>query len=242
MGESVSSTVKMLGGLVVAATAAVVALNAAGVHGFNPQEFLENTVTKVSDLGPYGYLYFSMVYIAAEVLLVPVLPLTASSGYLFGLVPGTIVTLTSATIAASISFFIGRTLLRDWVREKAADNKQWRAVDGAIGKDGFKIILLLRLSPLFPLTLSNYLYGITAVDFWQYFAATLLGFAPGTIGFVYAGSAGKALMGEGMSLPWYGYVAVGGFILFTAQTIAKIATDAVKAEGIEDLDTDSDQL
>ena len=56
----------------------------------------------------------------AEVLAVPALPLTASSGYLFGLVPGFITVLVSATIAASISFLIGRTLLRDWAQNIAS--------------------------------------------------------------------------------------------------------------------------
>lgn len=125
------------------------------------------------------------------------MPLTASSGYLFGLVPGAAVVLTSATIAACISFFIGRTLLRDWARSKtegqsswilriiiklcgnlftlylissylviiSIGNKLWKTIDTAVGREGFKIILLLRLSPLLPFAISNYLYGITSVDF-----------------------------------------------------------------------------
>ena len=50
----------------------------------------------------------------------PALPLTASSGYLFGLIPGFLTVLVSATIAASISFLIGRTLLRDWAQKIAS--------------------------------------------------------------------------------------------------------------------------
>lgn len=57
------------------------------------------------------------VYILAEILAVPAVPLTASSGYLFGLLPGTLTVLTSATIAASISFYIGRTFLRSWAQD-----------------------------------------------------------------------------------------------------------------------------
>jgi uncharacterized membrane protein YdjX (TVP38/TMEM64 family) len=68
---------------------------------------------------------------------------------------------------------------------------QWRAIDRAINKEGFKVVLLLRLSPLLPFALSNYLYGLTSVDFWSFVSATFLGFSPGTLAIVYAGSAGK---------------------------------------------------
>ena len=57
------------------------------------------------------------IYILAEVLAIPVAPLTASSGYLFGLLPGTLLVLSSSTVAASISFVIGRTFLRTWAQE-----------------------------------------------------------------------------------------------------------------------------
>jgi uncharacterized membrane protein YdjX (TVP38/TMEM64 family) len=64
---------------------------------------------------------------------------------------------------------------------------KFKALDKAIGREGFKIILLLRLSPVFPFALSNYMYGLTAVRFWPYITATLIGFAPGTLAYVYSG-------------------------------------------------------
>jgi uncharacterized membrane protein YdjX (TVP38/TMEM64 family) len=137
--------------------------------------------------------------------------------------------LLSATIAACISFFIGRTVLRGWASKITNEWPKWKAIDGAIAKQGFKVILLLRLSPLLPFALSNYLYGITSVDFASFFAATFLGFAPGTMGIVYAGSAGKAFFSEGGSLPWYVIAGGGAVIILAAQTLAKVAGDAIKA-------------
>lgn len=128
-------------------------------------QLLEDTVHQIAQLGPYGYFYFSLVYIAAELLAIPAMPLTASSGYLFGLIPGTLLVLSSATIAAAISFYIGRTFLRSYAQEFIQKSDKWRAVDKAIAKEGFKVILLLRLSPLLPFALSNYLYAVTSVDF-----------------------------------------------------------------------------
>lgn len=120
-------------------------------------------------------------------------------------------------------------MLRGWASKITNDWPKWKAIDGAISKEGFKVILLLRLSPLLPFAVSNYLYGITSVDFASFFAATFLGFAPGTLGIVYAGSAGKQFFSDGGSVPWYLLVGAGGLIIFAAQTLAKIAGDAIKA-------------
>lgn len=122
-------------------------------------------------------LYFSAFYILAEILAIPAVPiLTASSGYLFGTIDGTATCLVSAAVAASISYVIGRTLLRGYVERVLAGNPKFKSMDRAIGKDGFKLMLLLRLSPLFPFALSNYLYGASSIQFLPYFFGTLLGF------------------------------------------------------------------
>jgi uncharacterized membrane protein YdjX (TVP38/TMEM64 family) len=192
---------------------------------------LDRAVERIAASGPYGYLYFSLVYIAAEMLAIPVFPLTASSGYLFGLFPGYCTVLVSATLAAMASFFIGRTLLREWAMQFTSKWPKWTAIDKAIAKEGLKVITLLRLSPLLPFSLSNYLYGITSVDFWSFSVGTLLGFAPGTFGIVYAGSAGKVLFDPeaGVNAPWYVLAAGGGLVVFAARTLAKVATEAIAA-------------
>jgi uncharacterized membrane protein YdjX (TVP38/TMEM64 family) len=141
---------------------------------------LQNLAERLEGLGPSGYVVFSLCYIVLEVLALPAVPLTASAGYLFGPVWGTTTVLISATIAAGISFYIGRTFLRKYVENLTADNKLFQAVDAAVGREGFKVVLLLRLSPLLPFALSNYAYGTTSVEFLPYLAATFLGFAPGT--------------------------------------------------------------
>ena len=143
--------------------------------------------------------------------------------------------LVSATIAAAVSFAIGRSILRDWAEELAVKNAKWRAIDRAISKDAFKVVLLLRLSPLLPFALSNYLYALTSIRFWPFLWATFLGFAPGTFGIVYAGTAGKALLGGGDGgVPWYVYTVGAALVGFFAQTIGKIASDAIQEMEMED--------
>jgi uncharacterized membrane protein YdjX (TVP38/TMEM64 family) len=215
--------------LVTGAAAIAGAVYFAG-QGLDYPVLLEGVVDRVGEMGPAGYIYFAAVYILAEVLAVPAFPLTASSGYLFGLIPGFLVVLASATIAAGVSFLIGRTFLRETVQEWAKNllGDRWDVIDTAVGNEGFKVVLLLRLSPLLPFALSNYLYGITSVDFVEFMMATFLGFSPGTFGIVYAGSIGKDLFSGGMGhFPWYVYAGAGFAILLGANLISRIATSAI---------------
>lgn len=76
------------------------------------QGFLNSSIAKVEELGPLGPLYFGALYVLAEVLIIPAIPLTTTAGFLFGVPGGTAIVLISATIAAVISFQLGRTLLR----------------------------------------------------------------------------------------------------------------------------------
>lgn len=56
---------------------------------------------------------------------------------------------------------------------------------------------LLRLSPLLPLAVSNYIYGLTSVDFASYMLGSWLGMLPGTYAYVSAGEIGKAVLTDG---------------------------------------------
>ena len=170
------------------------------------------------------------MYIIAEVLAIPAVPLTASAGYLFGVSTGTLVVLVSASIAASISFVIGRTLLRTTVEEAMTNYPEFKKMDKAIGKEGFKLMLLLRLSPIFPFALSNYLYGATSITFKNFFWGTLLGFAPGTLAYVYTGVVGKALtIGGDGAQPWYVYaggaVVLGGLLKLLVDVAGNIVQE-----------------
>lgn len=83
---------------------------------------------------------------------------------------------------------------REPVEDLLDENPKFRALDTAIAKEGFKVILLLRLSPIFPFALSNYLYGVTSVDFLEYMMGTLIGFFPGTLAYVYGGTVRRLVL------------------------------------------------
>jgi uncharacterized membrane protein YdjX (TVP38/TMEM64 family) len=146
----------------------------------------------VAGLGTVGMVIYGLFYIVATVLVVPASIATIGSGFLFGLGWGTLVVSVSATTGASLAFLIARYIAREQVAEKVGAHPKFNAIDRAIEKQGGKIVGLLRLSPALPFSISNYLFGLTAVKFWPYVFATWIGTLPGTVMFVYLGVLGKA--------------------------------------------------
>ncbi|HUC96944.1 MAG TPA: FAD-containing oxidoreductase, partial [Candidatus Polarisedimenticolaceae bacterium] len=119
------------------------------------------------------------------------------AGTLFGLKTGLMVVVAGANLGALASFLLARTFLRERVANWAAANPKFRSLDRAIGKQGFKMVLLTRLSPVFPFVLLNYFLGLTAVRNGSYVLANLMGMLPATFLFVYIGAAARdALAGE----------------------------------------------
>jgi uncharacterized membrane protein YdjX (TVP38/TMEM64 family) len=204
------------------------------IGGYDVGLMLQQAVDQIQAMGPMGYLYFFLLYVVAEVLIVPATPLTASSGYLFGLVGGVSIVLAAATVAAGVSFVLGRTLLKEPISKILEDNPRFKAVDGVLEREGFKIILLLRLSPLFPFAISNYLYGLTSVKFEEYIVATLLGFLPGTLLYVYSGMVGASLIEGGTATPSWVYAIALGLTAIVIKAIGQAATSAIERMERED--------
>jgi uncharacterized membrane protein YdjX (TVP38/TMEM64 family) len=150
----------------------------------------------IQELGPIGYLIFAIIYIVATVALFPGAILTLAAGLAFGLW-GFPLVVVAATIGASLAFLVGRYLARDAVEKRWGDSHRFKAIDSAVGEEGWKIVGLLRLSPLIPFNLQNYIYGLTDIKFWHYVAATFFGIMPGSLMYVYFGAAGKAALAGG---------------------------------------------
>lgn len=158
-------------------------------------EWTERFSAWVKGQGALGVVIFMVVYILGTVLFLPGSLMTLAAGVIFGLGWGILIALTSATIGASFSFLIGRYLARDAISKRVERNEKFKAVDAAIGEQGWKIVGLLRLSPVIPFNFANYFFGITKVRFWPYALASFFGMAPGTALYVYLGYAGKATLG-----------------------------------------------
>jgi pyruvate/2-oxoglutarate dehydrogenase complex dihydrolipoamide dehydrogenase (E3) component/uncharacterized membrane protein YdjX (TVP38/TMEM64 family) len=151
----------------------------------------------VRSLGAIGPVVVVLAYILCTVLFIPGSAITIGSGTLFGLKTGFIVVVLGANLGALAAFLLARTFLREKVTRWAEGNPKFRSLDQAIGKQGFKMVLLTRLSPAFPFVLLNYFLGLTAVRTRSYVLANLLGMLPATFLFVYIGAAARdAIAGE----------------------------------------------
>jgi len=156
-------------------------------------EYLGNFFQTIQSLGMWGPVLLAVAYVVATVLMVPGTILTLGAGFAFGVVTGTIAVSLGSTLGALLAFLVGRTMARDFVEQKAGQYPKFAAVDRAVEKAGFKIVLLTRLSPAFPFNVLNYLFSITKVRTRDYFLASWIGMLPGTIMYVYFGTAIKNL-------------------------------------------------
>lgn len=196
-------------------------------------EWMQEFQIWVRGLGPLGYVVYALAYAACVVFFVPASILTLGAGALYGLVGGVGVVLVGANLGAILSFLLARTFLRERIEKMTAGNPRFKALDRAIAKDGAKIVLLVRLAPIFPFTYSNYAFGLTGVRSAPYMLASLVGMLPGTIGYVYVGTA-AAHAATGTS-PASTALNVLGAAATMAVTIfvARLATRAIREAGVE---------
>lgn len=150
-----------------------------------------------------GLLLFASVYFAATLLLVPAWIFPIAAGALFGFAWGLAVTVAAAMSSVIAAFLVARHVLRDRVRRFAARFEAFAACEKAMAADGWKVVALLRLSPVLPFGVKNYLFGVTRVKLGQYAVGTLVGMAPGMLFKVYVGWAGRYALGaEGGPMKW----------------------------------------
>jgi uncharacterized membrane protein YdjX (TVP38/TMEM64 family) len=140
----------------------------------------------VDSLGPFGPLAFVIGYAGAVVAFVPGSLPSLFGGAIFGLGKGVVLVFVAATLGACLAFLISRHLVRASIERRIAGNPRFAAIDRAIGKEGRRIVFLLRLSPVFPFSLLNYALGLSRVRFVDYLVASV-GMLPGTLLYVYYG-------------------------------------------------------
>lgn len=189
-------------------------------------------------LGPWAPAAFILLYALAAVLMFPCSLLTLGAGFVFGAAKGFALVSAASTLGAAASFLIGRYAARSWVKRRLAGRPSFAAVDEAVGREGWKIVFLLRLSPLFPYNLLNYALGLTAVPLGSYALASWIGMMPGTLLYVYLGSlAGDlASLGAAAQAPSpaktaaavLGLAATAGVAFFVSRTAARALAEKIK--------------
>jgi len=138
--------------------------------------------------GPLGVVAFVLAYLVCALLLVPGWPLRVGAGLVYGPAVGFLVAAPSTFLAATVAFLVGRRLLRRRIAARIAVDPRLAAVDDAVAENGLWIVVLLRLSPLFPNELVNYGLGATRVRLRDYAVASFVGLVPLTASYTWLGS------------------------------------------------------
>ena len=141
----------------------------------------------------FAWAAYVGTYIVVTVLVMPGSVLTVVAGFVFGLPVGVALVSAGSVLGAVSAFLVGRFFAREWVAQRIVKLPRLRALDMATHHEGFTIVFLTRLSPVFPFNLLNYAFGLTAVRLRDYFLASWIGMLPGTILYVYIGSVAKDL-------------------------------------------------
>lgn len=175
-------------GLIVAVVGLLVAFRYLPIN-----DYLASFLEYLQSLGVWGPVLLAAAYVVATVFMAPGLILTLGAGFAFGVVTGTIAVSIGSVLGATAAFLIGRYFARGFVQQQTKNFPKFAAVDRAVEASGFKIVMLTRLSPVFPFNVLNYLYGATSVSLKDYVLASWIGMLPGTILYVYFGTVAKSL-------------------------------------------------
>lgn len=206
------------------------------------QDHLPGFMEWVRGRGLWGAVLVGLGYALATVLMIPGSLVTLLIGAIYGPWLGTALVSPASVLGATLAFLLGRTVFRPSMEAKMANSPRFTALQGAMEQQGFKILTLVRLSPIFPFTLVNYAFGLTRVSLGAYILGSFLGMLPGTLMYVYLGSAvgdvaslaseglGETDTGwQGQALQWGGLAAT----LIVTIFITRVAKKALSEEAPE---------
>jgi uncharacterized membrane protein YdjX (TVP38/TMEM64 family) len=174
--------------MIIAGAAVLLVIMIVVIRYFDLHQLYLGIMAWMSGLGPLGPILFILLYIVAAVLFIPGSPITLGAGAIFGFFNALIIAQIGSTLAAACAFLVGRYVARERVARRIRRKSKFKAIDEAVGKEGWKIVLLTRLSPAFPFNPLNYALGLTKVRFKTYLWATFIGIIPGELVFVYIGT------------------------------------------------------
>ena len=194
------------------------------LHTFPVADCITRAQTKIGGMEVWGGVLYPLLFAACNLLLLPGGIIAIGSGLFFGLWWGFLLNLAGNLAAAAAAFGISRALGRQWIERRFFSDPKWAALDTLIARDGWKIIFLSQVHPLFPTSLLNYLYGITRIRFGTCMLWITLGQAPGLFLYAYLGTLAqfglKILRHKTHPYPHEYAVWIGGLLLTLATTIA----------------------
>ena len=200
-------------------------------------DWIETIQAKVISWGKWGAACYPLLFALCNILLLPGGILCVGSGFFFGLWWGFFLVLIGNIIAAAVAFWISRSVGRDWFTRKISSSPKLSVLVPAVERQGWKIVVLSQLHPLFPTSLVTYLYGLSRIPFRTFLIWVTVGRIPGLFLYVYLGTLGQYGFNlvQGKTHPklveywiWGGAFIVTALILYVLGRIAVRAMDRVE--------------
>ena len=199
---------------------------------------VDNVKNFIADFGVWAPVVFILVYTISSPIPLMSTFISAAAGLLFGAIPGTLLAMFSATLSGFIPFYLARSLGREWVEKRIKNEQLQSAYEKSEGQGGFMFVLLMRLVPVLPWEIQNYIAGLTRVRIPAFVTGTLLGIIPGSFSLAFLGDAIKD------PTSWQFFAAIGmnvvAFLIPAAVVLIKRLTNK-RTKGKETLPESEDQ-
>ena len=192
-------------------------------YGITEHIRLENVPkikTWVENFGVIAPLVYMGLYLISTIFFLPGSPVTVLAGFVFGPLWGVFYASISSIISVALAFLIARYVARDLVEGWVKDNAQFRKIDEQVEEQGWRILMVTRLVPIFPFNLQNYAYGLTSIRFSTFVLTSAIFMLPGTIALVLLG--GAFVSGEGNIWKTMLYLSIAGVLMLALSLIPNL--------------------
>ena len=142
----------------------------------------------IESSGWVGWIWFIVLYTLSCVLFLPGSVLSFGAGAVYGFWAGTLLVSLGSVGGALANFVFTRYLLRGWMARKFAKSRKFQALDHAAAMDGWKLVMLTRISPILPHSLVSCAFGLSRISFMRYMLASWIGFLPISAAYAYGGA------------------------------------------------------
>jgi uncharacterized membrane protein YdjX (TVP38/TMEM64 family) len=202
-----------------------------GLFQYVSMQNIMNLKSWINGLGPIGPLVYVLLFIAACLFFLPGLPVAILGGLAFGPIMGTVWASIGSTLGAAAAFLVARYVARDMVEGWAQSNQVFKKIDDGVAAQGWRMLMITRLVPVFPFNLQNYAYGLTKIGFPTYVLVSWICMLPGAMAFTFMG--GAIVSGEGNLGMTFMYLGIGAVVFVIISLIPGWIRKRSKMEFLE---------
>jgi uncharacterized membrane protein YdjX (TVP38/TMEM64 family) len=197
----------------------VATLQAVGAARLFTRDSIHEVGMFVQSAGAWGPVVYILLCIVASLLFSPAIPLLLLAG-MFGAVKGTVYAVIGLTLGCSASFLFARYALRSAIQGIAQRNATFQKIDDGVKREGWRMVVLTRLVPIFPYNIQNFAYGLTGIRFLTYVVVSGISMLPAITAYVFAG--GALISGEGDARKTLLYLAIGGVLFVIISLLPRV--------------------